>query len=395
MRGRRVVLLRIRPYPATGLGLGSAAMRVLFVLEDLRIGGAQRHALALAAGLTPPFVCEVLSLSAASAETLAPPSGVVASHLGLRPLRPGAWRPLAAAIAVRRPDLVVTVNPVATLAVAAARAVGAPRTRWAVLFHTTTITDKGAALRTAPFIPVARGCDALVYVSANQKRHWERHGLRARRIEVILNGVPTQRYASASDGERATAKTRLGWGPQDRVFGAAAVMRPEKNLVHLVDALAVLRADGLPARLLLIGDGPERDRVEARARSLGVEDSLAITGFRDDVRPFLAALDVGALPSLAVETLPLFALEAMASGVPMVLSDIGGAGEIVTDKRDGRLVPVRDLAALTCALADCLEPATRASLSSTALATARARFDEVPMLAAYADLFTALIGGRS
>ena len=362
------------------------------MLEDLRVGGAQRHTLALAAGLSPRFACEVLSLSIRTAEPLRAPEGVGVSHLGLRPLRPRSWDGIASAIQERRPDLIVTVNPVATLALAGARMVGSVGTPRAVIFHSTRIGSVGAGLRTSAFIPVARGCDALVYVSMNQRRHWERRGLGARDVRVILNGVPTDRYAAATAMKKAAAKARFGWRPDDVVFGTAAAMRPEKNHVQLVEALARLRVQGRPARLLIVGDGPERGRVQARARALGVEASLAITGLQAEVRPFLAALDVGALPSVAVETLSLFALEAMASGVPMVMSDIGGASEIVTDGVDGRLCRAGDTAALTAALAACFDPAARARMADAAVRTACARFDEAPMIAAYADLFATLIG---
>ena len=366
-------------------------MRVLFVLENLRVGGAQRHALALAAGLAPRFDCDILSLSAKTAEPIEGPPNVRVRHLGLRPLRPGSWVAIARAIGDSRPDLIVTVNPVASAAVAAARCVGGPRPPRAAILHSTSLGGAGATLRMLAFVPVARRCDALVYVSEVQRRYWTQRGLGARSVRVIHNGVATECYAVATSAEKAAAKAWFGWDARDRVFGVAAAMRPEKNLVQLVDALAALRAGGLSARLLIIGDGPERRRVEAHARALNVLDSLAVTGLQADVRPFLAALDVGALPSIAVETLSLFALEAMASGVPMVMSQIGGAAEIVTDGVDGRLFPAGDTPALVAALTECLDPAIQARLSAAALATARTRFDQAPMLAAYADLFEHLI----
>lgn len=366
-------------------------MRVVFVLEDLRIGGAQQHALTLADGLSPRFECEVVSLGVSAGEPIAIPAGVRVSHLGLRPLRPPAWMALARDLQARRADLIVTANPVATLAVAAARLRGGLRSPRVVTFHSTRLGSVGAALRTLPFIPVAWGCEALVYVSEAQRRHWSRRGLGARRVAVIPNGVPTDRLPPVAPAERAAAKARLGWGPQDAVFGVAAAMRPEKNLVQLADALADLRGQGVPARLLIVGDGPERAGVQARAQTRGVGDSLRITGLQADVRPFLAALDVGVLPSVAVETRSLFALEAMACGAPMVMSLIGGAAEIVTDGVDGRLVPPGDTPALVAALADCLTPAARARLSAAAVKTARTRFDAAPMLVAYAALFQSLI----
>jgi glycosyltransferase involved in cell wall biosynthesis len=114
----------------------------------------------------------------------------------------------------------------------------------------------------------------------------------------------------------------LGLADGDYVVGMCAVFRPEKNHLQLVEAVAKLRARGIPARALLIGDGPMRPAIESRARDLGVAADVVIAGFHQDVRPLLAASDVVALPSTSVETFSLAALEAMALARPVVLSDI-------------------------------------------------------------------------
>jgi glycosyltransferase involved in cell wall biosynthesis len=153
------------------------------------------------------------------------------------------------------------------------------------------------------------------------------------------------------------------------------VLRPEKNPLQLVDALAQLRSRDVPARALLIGDGPMRPAVEARARALGVAASLTIAGFQQDVRPFLAAADAVALCSTS-ETFPLAALEAMALARPVVLPAVGGAAEMVRAGREGFLFPVGDTAALVgclTALADARRAHGRARARNRGGALFRAR----------------------
>src|SRR5207302_8921084 len=107
------------------------------------------------------------------------------------------------------------------------------------------------------------------------------------------NGIDTRHFQDHRSAlERHTLRTGLGYADTDYVIGITAVLRPEKNHIQLIEAIARLRRAGLPARGLLIGDGPTRGVVEARARALGVEREVTVTGFREDVRPYLAACAV-------------------------------------------------------------------------------------------------------
>ncbi|QDX81067.1 hypothetical protein B9N43_07310 [Denitratisoma sp. DHT3] len=186
--------------------------------------------------------------------------------------------------------------------------------------------------------------DCLVFVSDNQRRYWQRRGLQARVNEVIVNGVDIDHFRAPPFVEAARGVRRAyGFDDDDYVIGISAVLRPEKNHVMLVDAVAALRARGIPAKALMIGDGELRAAVEARARSLGVGEQVRITGFRGEVRPELAACDVLTLCSFT-EALSLAALEAMAMERPVVHSDVGGASEIVIPGVNGFLFPVGELA---------------------------------------------------
>ena len=117
----------------------------------------------------------------------------------------------------------------------------------------------------------------------------------------------------------------------------------EKNFQLLVRLLNVLKAGGIEAYLLLVGEGPEEARLKQLANTLGVSKSVRYLGLLDDIRPVMLAMDIFILPSRAVETFSNAALEAMAMGKPVVLSNIGGASEMIVHGTSGMLFPSGDL----------------------------------------------------
>ena len=178
---------------------------------------------------------------------------------------------------------------------------------------------------------------------------------------MIHNGVDPEHWRSPGAEARTRMRRVLGLADGDYAVGMCAVFRPEKNHLQLVEAIAQLRARGMPARALLIGDGPMRPAIEARARDLGIAGDVLIAGFHQDVRPLLAASDAMALPSTSVETFSLAALEAMALGRPVVLSEIGGAAEMVRPEENGFLFPAHDTPALVASAGGARRAGARAS----------------------------------
>ena len=165
--------------------------------------------------------------------------------------------------------------------------------------------------------------------------------------------------------------------------------------MQLVEAIARVRARGIPARALFIGDGPMRPAVEARAAALGIAEHVLITGLQQDVRPLVAACDATVLCSTAVETFSLAALEAMALGRPVVHADIGGAAEMVRHGREGFLFPVGDTPALVERLAALADPALRSRMGAQARASVEARFGESAMVDRYESGLLELTTARS
>lgn len=175
-------------------------------------------------------------------------------------------------------------------------------------------------------------------------------------------------------------------------------LRREKGHDTLLTAFSLVLEDVPDARLVLVGDGPQRDALHRRASELHVESSVEWAGFAPDVWPFLARAWLFALPSFE-ETGGIAALEAMAAGLPVVASRVGGLPEVVADGATGLLVPPGDPAALAAPLVRLLTDADlRASMGAAARHTAghERRADAVERyFQLYADLAAVRRGTRS
>jgi N-acetyl-alpha-D-glucosaminyl L-malate synthase BshA len=194
------------------------------------------------------------------------------------------------------------------------------------------------------------------------------------RIEVIHNFVDPQVY----ERSRYPATLRQQLGADRRVLMHVSNFRPVKRVRDVVGVFAAVRRE-LPSVLVMIGDGPDRVDAEMEARRLGVERDVHFLGKLDIVAPLLAEADLFLLTS-QTESFGLSALEALASGVPVVGTRSGGLVEVVRQNETGVLCPVGDVAAMSRAALDILRDRERWHAMSAAAATdARARFsrDEI------------------
>jgi glycosyltransferase involved in cell wall biosynthesis len=366
-------------------------VRLLFITGSLVHGGAERHSITLANRLAERgHECHFAYVKAdhSQLERLA---GVSAQCLDARKyLDLATLRALKSVIQEKKPAVMVAANQYALMYASLARG----KVPLMETFHTTQMRNAKEALQMLYYRPLFWGAERLVFVCEAQRRYWRRRGLFGRSTEVIYNGIDTAHWTAAGQ-DRPAMRGALGYGEDDFVIGVSAVLRAEKNHVQMVDAIAMLRRRGVPARALLIGDGPMRGAVEARARAAGVADSVVITGLQQDVRPLLAACDVAALCSTSVETFSLAALEAMALGLPVVHADIGGAAEMIRPWREGLLFPVGDTRALADCLAALTEAPLRARMGTQARETVEALFSERAMIDRYEAALIELASTRS
>ena len=234
---------------------------------------------------------------------------------------------------------------------------------------------------------IGRFADAFVAVSAaDRDRMVALEGVPADKVRVELNAyVPRT-------GVRPPARLReeLGLAAGTPLVGTAAMLRPQKALEVLLDAVA--RLEGV--HLAVAGDGSRRAALEAHAAAAGIADRVHFLGLRDDIDAFLAAVDVAAMSS-DFEGTPLFAFECMAAGTPLVATAVGGLPDMLADGRSALLVPPRDPAALAGALGRALgDPALRAALA-TAAGEALERYRIEPVAERFAALYEELLCSRS
>jgi len=173
-------------------------------------------------------------------------------------------------------------------------------------------------------------------------------GVAPEKVEVIPYGFDFRRFGPR--GEEALARARALWpageGPRLVTVGR---LHAEKGHRYLLDALETLAREGLEARWLVVGDGPERDRLAAQVAASAVADRVRFAGWRTDVLDLVAAADVVVQPTVH-EAFSQAMVEAMALGRPLVISDVSGVRDIVEDERSGLIVPLRDSAALARAI---------------------------------------------
>jgi glycosyltransferase involved in cell wall biosynthesis len=209
-----------------------------------------------------------------------------------------------------------------------------------------------------------------------------------KKIVVIENGVDVNRFRPA-DGERARIRHMLGAHDGEWVIGTAARLSPEKDQATLLAATAPLLERG--ARLIIAGDGPERSQLETLARSLGIEKRVTFLGMVQDVSQFLPALDVFALSSRR-EGLPLSMLEAMATGIPVVATSVGGIPNALHEGHSGVLVRPGDAGALRAGLERLRDQPSEATvLGARGRETVIERFSSRKMQDQYSKLYRDLL----
>jgi glycosyltransferase involved in cell wall biosynthesis len=195
-------------------------------------------------------------------------------------------------------------------------------------------------------------CDKLIFVCETQRMHCisKFSGL-ADKAEVVHNGVDLDYFnAQAFNIERTSFRKRHRIADDAVVFCCIAGFRSEKGHLILLQSFAKVLAAFPNACMVLAGDGPTRQAAHDYADRHGIAKHVVFTGNVSDVRPILAASDIKVLASTSVETFSVAMLEAMAMGLPVISTAIGGAAEAVIDGQTGLLVPIADSDALAAAM---------------------------------------------
>jgi glycosyltransferase involved in cell wall biosynthesis len=240
------------------------------------------------------------------------------------------------------------------------------------------------------FVRLVTRADAFIANSQGLRDELVGAGFPAGRILQIPNGVDVDRFRPASDVARTRRALQLPPGP---LVVFAGRLDPQKGLNTLIAAVEPLLRATPELRVLLLGDGPQRAALDAQIRDGGLGDRVLLGGLVEDVAPYLRAADVFVLPSVG-EGMPNALLEAMAAGLPCVASGIGGCTDVITDGRNGLLVPPQDSRALRQALARLLgDGDLRTRLGRAARERVLAGFSLSSMVDAYEACYADLAGG--
>jgi glycosyltransferase involved in cell wall biosynthesis len=329
-------------------------VKVLHLIDHMGLGGEQRVVQDLAVMRSPDVAMEVWSLRnhqlPGVAERLAE-AGAIYRTMGFSRTAFFAAAGLRRRLLALRPDLVHVHLEYSTLV--GALAAQSLRPPWPVLIASVA----NDPYRQAAFHRLAGGRLApafgahITHSSGIEEAVRRAYRGRPRRVECVNLGIDLRRFDPSRADARRVAEYRRGAG---RVVGTIGRLVPQKAMHVLLDATPALLRANPATRVLIVGDGPLRGALEARARALGILDAVLFAGYQEDVVSAYAAMDVFVLPSRD-EGFGLVFLEAMAMGVPVVGTRVIGSEDAVDDGTTGLLVPYADAPALALAVGSLLE----------------------------------------
>jgi glycosyltransferase involved in cell wall biosynthesis len=305
-------------------------LHVMFLLSSLKVGGSERKTVRLANA----FAAGKRQVAIAY---LSPPESLLVhvdpavAPMNLR--RRGkfsikALRRLVRTIREANITTLVAVNLYPALYAVLARLVCRERPlRVVVSVNTTEFVSLKEKLQMLLYRHILQRADLVIFGAERQRRLWgARYGLDRTpdKTVVLHNGVDAAEFSRARVAPAATG------GSGSRVMlGTVGAFRVEKAQVDLVRAVYELMVRGADVGAIIVGDGPERPKIEREIQRLGVDRRVRLVGEVQDVRPYLAIMDIFVLPSVAVETFSNAVLEAMAMSCPVVVARVGGMDEML------------------------------------------------------------------
>lgn len=331
-------------------------IKVLHVADKLGVSGSTVDGVARLLGWWFPLLGErgidpkllVLGPSGKVVEELQE-DGISVRCLSMKPFDVRAFFEFKRSIEETQPDILHVHNwRATTFALLLKTSSSVP-----VIVHEHTISQKIPFVQQVADRALNHRVDRVLAVSDGAARNCvsARHFPKDR-IETVMNGIPLDLDSPQPEEHIRAIQSELGIEPGSNIVGFVGRLDETKGPRYLVEAFAQLGRLPRETYLVIVGDGPLAGELKEIARSAGIADRTMFLGYRRDVKRLQRVFSVQAMPSLS-EGLGLAALEAMASSVPLVASDIPGLDEILQDDVNSILVPSRD----PCALAKALERA--------------------------------------
>lgn len=367
-------------------------IRVMEVLASLKRAGAERMAVSLACGLDRErFETRVVSLFDAFPEGFEPVlagQGIAVEHLGKRKgMDLSIYPRLMRVYRDFRPDIIHTHSYVMRYAFPAS--IVHPKGRLVHTVHNVAMRETEWMGRMIHRVAFACGAKPVAVAGEVARTFREVYGFDVE--ATIANGVDTGRILG--DGAGRSWRAANGFSENDRLALSVARLDEQKNPLGLVTAFVKALFHDANWHLLLVGSGSLDEAVRSRVVELGLERRIHVMGVRADVREILAAADLFVMAS-HWEGNPMAVMEAMAAGLPVLSTAVGGVPELVEDGATGLLVPQGDSDALASAMTTLAgDTSRRAEFSKAALLRAK-QFSSDAMVKKYAALFESLVGNR-
>ncbi len=361
-------------------------MRLLVVTPQLSVGGAERHIVDLASELQRNG--HELLVSSHGGELVEPLVKCGIEHRCL-PIHSRSMGAITSIFQLRRlvnefqPDVVHAHSALATLMCRAAVAGrGVPVVVTGHGWPEQRLGMVAAALRTA---------DAVIAISERMRTALISSGVAAHRVVVVRHGVSPKPFASTA---AESFRRECGCAGETVLIGVVGRLIRSKGHTTMIEAAKSLPAD-LPWQMVFVGDGPLRSELQRQIASADLSNRIRLTGNQSDMGPVYGALDVAALPSYS-EGMPLAVLEALASGVPVLATPVGGIPEIVEHNRTGWLVPVADSGLFADRLRQLIaKPGLRRAAGEAARTFAAAEFSSSAMVDKITRVYGSLIVASS
>ena len=390
----------LRP-PASAPPASQRALDVCYLIDSLGPGGAERLLLDYLPHLRREGIAvRVATLGEREGNPTADALAALDVPVDLLPTRrlldPAGTLRIHRYLRTRRPDVVHTqLERADSIGALAARAAGLPVVSTQHLLAEPRGRSR-AELRNALAERMLRASGArIVAVSDAARETYVAHtALPESRLVTIRNGIDVEAFQDAME-DRDRMRAELGVPDAGPVIASVAVLRPGKGIEIMLRALPRVIEEFPDAAYVIAGDGSERPGLEALARELGVDGAVRFLGTRRDVARVLSAADLFVHPTFA-DALPTTLAEAMAAGLPIVASAVGGVPEMLPDQRNGLLVRPGEVGGLSDAVTRILRDGALAErMAEQAASVLRERFDLARQAAALANLYRAAREGRA
>lgn len=351
----------------TRFNIKTGAKRIIALMSNIGCGGAEIHSISLFNGLCEKgFEIKVLVLDTERIGL----AGRLDEHIDKVFIKRRRYFDLSAFFQVKKqiksycPDVFIMVDSYPILYGRILKLFGFKVKSIIILHNTEAVSLKRELQNRLIYAPSVNKLDRIVFVSENQERYWiKRYKIDRNKASVILNGIALENYDNyLSANDKQNCRKKLGI-PTDRiVIVMNASLWLHKNHDHMIKAISRLKNEGYNLFLLIVGDGPRRKALEDLVASKGLTEDVMFTGFVADVMPYLMSADFSALTSS--ETLSLAALESMALGKPLILSNSGGSPEIVDSGYNGILYKHGDIEELVNAIKKMIDQSAYCTIMS-------------------------------